>query len=167
MACLVLTAAGASLGALSLAPQSPVLVLNLTASVPAGLYHVSRTQARKGDILALAPAGVARDMLDAFGALPAGKLLLKRLVAVNGDTVCRSGTSITVNDAEAATARSTSTDGRVLPTWSGCRVLRASEIFVLAPHPDSFDGRYFGPIGVSQIIGVAGPLLTLPQTDAS
>jgi conjugative transfer signal peptidase TraF len=158
---------GASFGLLSLLPRAPTLVWNFTQSVPVGLYGVSHTEPAKGDLIALAPAGAARAMLDASGALPAGKLLLKQLRAVRGDVVCRVGASITINGAEAATARLRSRDGRALPTWSGCRALGAGEILVLAPHPLSFDGRYFGPIDDAQIIGVARPLLTFPHAGAS
>lgn len=160
---LLLTLTGASLGLLSLRPHAPALVWNFTESVPVGLYGVSHKEPIKGDLVAIAPAGAARDTLDAYGALPNGKVLLKHLKAVRGDVVCRIGASITVNGAEVATARLRSRDGHVLPAWSGCRTLGAGEILVLAPHALSFDGRYFGPIDGGQVIGVAKPLLTFPS----
>lgn len=163
---LALTITGASLGLLSLQPRAPALVWNFTESVPTGLYRISDARPAKGDVVALAPAGATRALLDAYGVLPAGKVLLKRLSAIEGDTVCRSGVSITINGAGAATARSTSRGGHRLPAWSGCRVLGAGEILVLAPHPLSFDGRYFGPIDAGQVIGVATPLLTFPLVGA-
>ncbi|HEV7692226.1 MAG TPA: S26 family signal peptidase [Hyphomonadaceae bacterium] len=166
-ACLLLTITGAALGLLSLLPQAPALVWNFTESVPVGLYGVSRTEPSNGDVVAIAPAGAVREVLDAYGALPAGKVLLKQLKAVRGDVVCRTGASVTINGAEAATARPRSRNGRALPAWSGCRALGAGEILVLAPHPLSFDGRYFGPIDKVQIIGVARPLLTFPHEGAS
>lgn len=166
-ACVLLTIAGATLGLLSLQPQPPRLVWNFTQSVPVGLYSVSDTEPAKGDLVAIAPAGATQDILDAYGALAAGKILLKQLRAIRGDAVCRIGPAITINGAEAATARLTSRDGHALPAWSGCRVLGAEEVLVLAPHPLSFDGRYFGPIDDSQIIGVATPLLTFPHEGTS
>jgi type IV secretory pathway protease TraF len=30
--------------------------------------------------------------------------------------------------------------------WSGCRMLSADEVFLLGDAPNSFDGRYWGPI---------------------
>lgn len=163
---LALTMTGASLGLLSLQPQAPVLVWNFTESVPTGLYRISAATPAKGDLVALAPAGATQAVLDAYRVLPAGKVLLKRLSAVAGDTVCRSGVSITINGAEAATARLATPDGHALPVWSGCHVLGSNEILVLAPHPRSFDGRYFGPIDAGQVIGVATPLLTFPLLGA-
>ncbi len=166
-ACLALATLGASLGLLSLLPRTPAFVWNFTESIPTGLYRIWDTEPVKGDIVALDPAGVTGDMLAAHGVLPVGKVLLKRLSAAQGDCVCRSGASITINGAEAARARLTTRDGHPLPAWSGCHVLSADEIFVLAPHPLSFDGRYFGPIDEGQIVGVATPLLTFPLAGAS
>lgn len=166
-ACILLTIIGAALGLLSLRTQTPALVWNFTESVPVGLYGVSHTEPEKGDLLALAPAGATRKTLDAYGVLPAGKVLLKQLRAVRGDVVCRIGASITINGAEAATARLRSHNGHALPAWSGCRALGAGEILVLAPHALSFDGRYFGPIDDAQTIGVARPLFTFPHEGAS
>ncbi|MDP3737539.1 MAG: S26 family signal peptidase [Hyphomonadaceae bacterium] len=160
---LLATITGVSLGLLSLQPQTPALIWNFTTSVPVGLYGVSRTEPARGDLVAIAPTGATRETLNAYGALPAGKVLLKQLKASRGDVVCRVGTSITVNGAAAATARLRSSEGHALPVWSGCRALSAGEILVLAPHALSFDGRYFGPIDDAQIIGVARPLLTFPQ----
>lgn len=162
-ACLLLTGIGAGLGLLSLGAQAPALVWNFTASIPVGLYGVSQRQPAKGDLIAISPTGSTRQKLDAYDVLPAGKVLLKQLKAVGGDNVCRIGASVTINGAEAATARLRSRDGQELPVWSGCRVLGADEILVLAPHPLSFDGRYFGPINAGQIIGVATPLFTFPE----
>ena len=51
--------------------------------------------------------------------------------------------------------------GRPLPVWQGCRVLAAGEIFVMNwQSADSFDGRYFGPIPSSAVIGDAIPVWT-------
>lgn len=167
VAFLTLTLIGAAFGVLSLQPRAPRFVWNFTESVPVGLYGVSPGRPARGDLIAIAPGGDTRDTLNAYGALPAGKVLLKQLSAVDGDTVCRAGAAITINGAKVATARQASSTGRALPIWSGCRTLGAHEILALAPHPLSFDGRYLGPIDSRQIIGVATPLLTFPHEGAS
>lgn len=160
--CLALTLTGVSLGLLSLLPHAPALIWNYTESVPVGLYRVGHGARVKGDIVAVVPTGALRETLDAYDALPTGRLLLKQLAAASGDTICREHTSITINGANAAIAKSETASGRALPAWSGCHVLGAGERFLLAPHPLSFDSRYFGPIDADQILGVAHPLLTLP-----
>ncbi len=44
--------------------------------------------------------------------------------------------------------------GRPLPNWTGCRTLAEDEVFLLMEGvPDSFDGRYFGPVPMTAIIG--------------
>lgn len=162
--CISLIVAGVSFAVLSLLLQSPSLVWNFSDSVPTGLYRIESGAPVKGDLLAIAPAGKARSTLDAYGALPPGRLLLKHLAGASGDTVCRDHTSITINGAPAAVARLRFHDGRALPAWRGCRTLGDSEIFVLAENPRSFDGRYFGAIDDTQIVGLARPILTFPQT---
>lgn len=161
---LVLTFTGVSLGLLSLLPLAPALIWNHTESLPVGLYRVEHTDAARGDIVVVSPAGALRQLFDDYDALPAGRLLLKQLVAASGDTVCREQASITINGADVAVAESRNAAGRPLPAWSGCRRLGLDDVVVLAPHAGSFDSRYFGPIGADQIIGVAHPLLTLPSS---
>jgi conjugative transfer signal peptidase TraF len=159
---LLLALTGGGLGLLSLLPQAPALIWNFSKSVPVGLYRIERTASAKGDIVVLAPSGRVRSALTAYGILPADWLLLKPIAALAGDKVCRSAGAVTVNGEPAATARTIARDGQSLPTWGGCYVLQNSEVFVLAPHPASFDSRYLGPIDARQIVGVARPLLTLP-----
>lgn len=51
--------------------------------------------------------------------------------------------------------------GRVLPRRFGCHVFTKDEIFlVMTRVPDSFDGRYFGPIPAATIEGRLVPLWT-------
>lgn len=166
-AILLLTTVGACLGALSLLPHHPRLVWNFTESVPVGLYSVEQTTPTKGDVVVIAPEGRARDVLQTFGALPPGHLLLKQLAAVPGDTVCRDTNIITINGAAAAIAKPRTHDGHALPAWSGCRGVLPGEVFLLAPHPASFDSRYFGVVETNQIVGVAHPVFTLPSSQES
>jgi len=161
-AILGLAAIGASLGILSLLPQAPVLVWNHTESVPVGLYRIGRAPPVRGDIVVIAPSGGLRATLDAYHVLPRGSLLLKRLAATGGDTVCRNGAVVSINGAPAAIARTATAAGRLLPHWSGCRTLGPDDVLVLTGHPASFDSRYFGPLGADQIIGIAQPVATLP-----
>ena len=38
--------------------------------------------------------------------------------------------------------------------------LAPGQVIVIAPHPRSFDSRYFGPISTSQIVAVVDPWVT-------
>ena len=91
----------------------------------------------------------------------AGALLVKPVAAVAGQRVCRTGATVTIDDAKVATALDADRAGRPLPEWAGCRDLPKGAIFLLAPAaPASFDGRYFGPVATGTIVGRAVPRWT-------
>ena len=93
--------------------------------------------------------------------LPTGVPLLKRIAALRGQRVCRDALSITIDDQYVGAARPRDRLGRPLPTWAGCHVLRTGELFVMNPAaPDSFDGRYFGVLRLTHVIGRATPVWT-------
>lgn len=163
---LVCVAAGVLLVLLPtlLAPR-PLLVWNASASLPRGFYRITVPAApRAGDlVLARAPSGWAA-LFAERGYLPAGVPLLKRVAATAGSTVCRNGLAILIDGTEHATAQRTDRAGRPMPVWSGCHRLGADEVFLLiAEHPASLDGRYFGPTAASLVIGRATPLWTVPD----
>ncbi len=45
-----------------------------------------------------------------------------------------------------------------MPFWTNCLNLNSKQIFVLSADKNAFDGRYFGPINRSQILGLAKPI---------
>jgi type IV secretory pathway protease TraF len=95
------------------------------------------------------------------GFLPREVPLLKHVVAVSGQTVCRSADVVTVDRAAVGKAKDRDHLGRPLPRWSGCHTLSAGEVFLMNPVvPDSLDSRYFGPLPVTAIIARAVPLWT-------
>ena len=143
-------------------PMSRVLGWNTTASVPTGLYHIRGTASlHVGERVAIDPPPHLRRFLSGRGYLPTGVPLLKEIAALPGETVCRAGSLITINGEPAAAARDRDSCGRALPDWQGCRTIAADEIFVMNRRaPDSFDGRYFGPLPRTQLIGRASPVWT-------
>ena len=93
--------------------------------------------------------------------LPRGIPLLKRVLALPGQTVCRDQLGITVDKIEMGSAREHDSRGRPLPVWQGCRVIADGEVFLMNwRSADSLDGRYFGALPTSAIIGTAEPLWT-------
>ncbi|QDX27009.1 S26 family signal peptidase [Sphingomonas suaedae] len=139
---------------------APRLVWNASASVPIGLYSTRpAASARLGDLVAAyAPAPVARLMAERHY-LPLRVPMLKHVAAVAGQTVCRSGLTILIDGKRIAEARPRDRIGRPLPSWSGCRLLRTCEVFLLNPASNaSFDGRYFGPVPARGIVAVLDPL---------
>jgi conjugative transfer signal peptidase TraF len=143
-------------------PVSRILVWNMTASVPIGLYWIRAKPYRYvGERVAIDPPPALRRILAERHYLPTGVPLLKRVAAVRGQRVCRFDHGVTIDGAFVGTARARDRQGRTLPTWSGCRRLRNGELFVMNPDaPDSFDGRYFGVLNERDVTGRATPVWT-------
>ncbi|SEG16539.1 S26 family signal peptidase [Bosea lathyri] len=138
------------------------LVWNASASTPIGLYAIGPAERLEiTDLVAVdAPEPLATFLADG-GYLPRGVPLLKRVAGISGQRVCRTGRTISVDGIDIAEALERDRLGRALPTWRGCRLIATGEIFLVnAQVRDSLDGRYFGPISTSSIIGRATPLYT-------
>tara|TARA_B100001146_G_C16072314_1_gene386989 strand:- start:161 stop:742 length:582 start_codon:yes stop_codon:yes gene_type:complete len=155
------TSAAAALLSAAL-PLSRVLVWNATASVPTGLYHIrGKASLHVGERVAIDPPPEVRTYLAERGYLPSGVPLLKEVAALRGNTVCRNGLVVTINGEPAGLARAFDSRARPLPDWQGCHTIGAEQIFVMNRRaPDSFDGRYFGPVSRSHVIGRASPVWT-------
>ena len=139
---------------------APRLIWNASASVPVGLYRaVPGAPVRRGDLAAAAPpAGIDR-LMAARGYLPLGVPMLKQVVALPGQKVCRLEGDIFVDGRRIGEARLRDRLGRPLPRWSGCRLLVRGELFLMNPGAtDSFDGRYFGPVDARLVQARLQPL---------
>ncbi len=155
-------AALALIGASAIVRSDPLLIWNASASVPVGLYAVAPiTRPGVGDLVAVRPPDPLGRWLVENGYLGTDTPLLKRVAALPGSEVCRQHTTIIIDGNATTEAQARDRLGRPLPVWRGCRTLRDGEIFLFnADHPDSLDGRYFGPLGADTIIGRATPLWT-------
>ncbi|VAW06308.1 hypothetical protein MNBD_ALPHA01-1658 [hydrothermal vent metagenome] len=143
------------------------IVYNASASAPIGFYRVTPASGLKREAFAVVPTPPGFRMLAAKRHyLPFNVPLIKRIVALSGDEVCRHGKVILVNQYRVATALTKDGQGRVLPLWQGCIILNDDQFFALMDRPDSFDGRYFGPLNTEDIIGIAVPIFTW-QTEGS
>ena len=161
---LLTTASAATVLLISMAWRPiPRVAWNASESVPVGLYRVHQIGKLVVNdlVIAMPPEPLATFLVDG-GYLPRGVPLIKPVLAVAGQTVCRAGFNIFVDGIEIGTARERDARGRLLLDWQGCRVLAHGDIFLMNPHePASLDGRYFGMLSVSSIIGRAVPLLTV------
>jgi conjugative transfer signal peptidase TraF len=146
----------------------PRFVWNSSESAPIGLYGVQsvRTLSVTSLVVALPPEPLATFLADG-GYLPRGVPLIKRILALPGQIVCRNGLLISVDRIDIGAARERDARGRPLPAWHGCRVLSWGEVFLMNwDEPASMDGRYFGPIPSSAIVGHAEPLWTFDSAPA-
>jgi type IV secretory pathway protease TraF len=91
---------------------------------------------------------------------------MKRIAALPGQQVCRRDRTITIDGAVMGEALARDRRGRDLPSWQGCHVIAASEIFVMNEQvQDSLDGRYFGSLSTRSIVGRALALWTDAEGD--
>ena len=143
-------------------PVSPRLIWNASASVPIGLYAIRPAGAlHVTELVVVRPPAALASFLDQRRYLPKGVPMLKRILALPGQTACRSNRTITVDGIAMGEALDHDRNGRALPTWEGCRVVGGDEVFLMNwQSEDSFDGRYFGPLPASTIVGRADPLWT-------
>lgn len=164
--CILGVTAAVSLLTLGVAVIDPLprLMWNATPSVPVGLYAIRDTGTpERGALFAVAPPEPLARHLAERGYLPLGVPLLKPLAATPGQRVCRIGAVILIDGAAVGSARERDRLGRPLPRWSGCRVIAADQLFFMnAAAPDSLDGRYFGPLPASTVLGRATLIWTDP-----
>jgi conjugative transfer signal peptidase TraF len=163
---LVTVVAAAAVIETMLGPKpAPRFVWNVSESVPTGLYQV---QPARDLIVTMLVVAYPPDPLASFladrGYLPRGVPLIKRILALRGQTVCRTGPTVAVDGIEMGVAREYDHRGRMLPVWEGCHTLARDEVFLMNwDELASLDGRYFGPIPLHAIVGRAVPLWTFEE----
>ena len=140
----------------------PRFVWNVSDSVPIGLYRLRPAgKLAVTELVAVRPPERAATFLADGNYLPRNVPMLKRVLALPSQTVCREHLTITVDGIAMGVARERDTRGRPLPVWQGCRVVADGEVFLMNwQSADSLDGRYFGLLPASAIIGKAVPLWT-------
>jgi conjugative transfer signal peptidase TraF len=144
--------------------------LNTTPSIPVGVYRLTNEPIVKGAyVLFCPPPAPVFAMAKARGYLGAGFCpggygqLMKKILAVQDDLVTIGSDGIEVNGQQLPLSEPIKFDGggRPLPGYKASRVLNSSEVLVMSDsNRGSFDGRYFGPIQRSQILGVIRPIFT-------
>jgi conjugative transfer signal peptidase TraF len=166
IATLALMAAATALTALTIGPKPvPRLVWNASESVPMGLYGMQPAYRLivTDLVVAFPPEPLATFLADG-GYLPHGVPLIKRILALPEQMVCRNDLAITVDGIEVGAARERDRRGRPLPVWQGCREVPQGELFLMNwDEPASLDGRYFGPLPITAVVGRAVPLWTFEE----
>lgn len=158
MRCAILVATVLSVLALAVASWVSLptkLIYNGSESATVGLYWIDDRPAEPGDYAILQLPQRLRSLVVDRGYLPPDIPLIKRVVGAEGDVVCRRNRQVLLNGVIIAVAHFRDRSGRAMPVWHGCHVLDRRRVFLLQGHPESFDGRYFGPVDRRLIIGRA------------
>lgn len=138
---------------------APRIVWNASASASIGFWRVDpHARFHTGDMVLATTPDAVRELAATRHYIPVNVPLLKRVAAESGDDVCALGYDIFINGQWVAARLATDRQGRPLPWWSGCELLRGGRVLLLNDAPDSFDGRYFGPVDEDALIGKATPL---------
>ncbi|MBA6418129.1 S26 family signal peptidase [Pseudomonas sp. 5Ae-yellow] len=165
---IVLSVCGlAALAWASFVQPLPRLTYNPSDSVAVGWYRLDPLQHSSdslshrlevGSIVLTTLPPETAELAARRGYLPDHIPLLKRVGAVAPQHVCISADQIRIDGVLVATLLHTDRLGRELQAWPHCRQLQPGELFLLSvTNPASFDSRYFGPVSVSAVIGVASP----------
>lgn len=140
--------------------------LNLSRSEPVGLYRMQafHQPVKRGDMILLkCPPGYEKYLYGRHW-LPEGWPMFKTVQGLPGDTFCISEQQLTLSGKQLGPVFAVDSRGLALPVLRGCRTVRENHILAIATGlKTSFDGRYFGDIPVSLIIGIAQPLLTFKE----
>jgi conjugative transfer signal peptidase TraF len=147
------------------------LHVNLSASAPRGLYRTVAGRPTRGAWVVAcvsqesAAFGRARGYLGPGPCAGGVQPVLKPVVAVAGDVVEIGPEAVTVNGQRLPGSSTAASDslGRELPhgAW-GRHVVGADEVWLVSTRvPNSWDGRYLGPISTSRVRSVAQPVWTV------
>ena len=162
LATIVMTFGAVALVMSTRGEATPVYIWNASTSVPIGLYQL-RPAGRLAvtELVAVRPPEPLATFLDLNGYLPIDVPMLKRVLALPGQTVCRKGLTISVDAIEMGDAKARDGRGRPLPAWQGCSVVGTDQLFLMNwQSEDSLDGRYFGLVPHASVIGKALPVWT-------
>ena len=147
--CLLLCLSGAAGSGLSLYHAG--YRLNLSPSVPTGIWRIQDGGHKKGDYVVVSPSDHHGYKLAVErGYLPGFSPMLKRIVALEGDFVSydRQEKAVTVNGEYILMTEiiSKDTEERPLPEASFPVTLRKGEVWLASENIRGYDSRYFGPI---------------------
>jgi conjugative transfer signal peptidase TraF len=134
--------------------------LNLSHSVPVGLYKISSlTNYKTGDLVIFEPPQAGRSLIYKRRWLPNGWSLIKHIGALPGDAYSIQKGSFSINGKYAGPVFERDTEGKALPYRGGRYKVERNTFLPISTHiSNSFDGRYFGTVSLTSIKGKAIPI---------
>ena len=111
-----------------------MLIWNASASVSIGTLFrcvIRLGTSGRGDLVLVRPPQAIASFLEERGYLASSVPILKHVLALPGQSVCRSGRTIIVDEMTMGDALERDRRGRNLPVWQGCRIVGAGEVFLM------------------------------------
>jgi conjugative transfer signal peptidase TraF len=148
-----------------------VVRLNLSPSLPIGLYSVSSDPPRRGSLVMVCLPEPAATLSRTRGYVGPGECatdtrpLFKTLAGIAGDYVIADPSSgISINGVLLPESKPRSVDrrGRHYNVSHFRGALASDLVWIHAAHPLSWDSRYYGPIPRSSVLATLKPLLVFP-----
>jgi conjugative transfer signal peptidase TraF len=140
----------------------PTLVLNLTGSIPRGLYAVQPPKALRRGMLVMFPLPArVKEELGSRPWLLCSRPLIKPVAALPGDLYCIRTGKIFLQRLRPLPVFRSDLQGLPLPRRRGCKRVKPGNFLPLSGYSArSFDGRYFGQVPASVIVGEAKAVIT-------
>lgn len=137
----------------------PFLLYNSSPSLPEGFYIKVHKPLERGDVVSASlPDRIAR-ISYSRSYLKSSVSIMKPVIGIMGDRVCRDKEVIYVNGQRIGRALRSDNKNRPMPSWRGCYTLGRREVFLFSNYnTKSFDGRYFGPLQKHYIQGIYIPI---------
>lgn len=124
-----------------------LIVINLSPSIAPGVYVRSFDDVEIGSTVSFSvPESVikaVRNSSEERAERLSMQRLLKPVVGVESDVICRRGTAFSINGRVLGAAIT----GDDIPTWEGCHYIKQDEMAVFSDRiPSSIDNRYYPPV---------------------
>lgn len=147
--------------------------VNVTPSMPIGLYRLAAMPQAlsRGSIINICPTEAVAQLAAERNYMSAGSCaygrstLLKFAIAVPGDTVDLTDEAIVVNGTKRYAARRVTHDlmNRPLPRVPTGHYTLTDRVWLWTPYKRSWDSRYYGPLPVANVRGLATLVVRFPS----
>lgn len=140
-----------------------IFVFNDSFSMPVGLYLIDRdTSYKTGDIVVIKPPKQIEDFMVKRGYLEKGNDLMKKIEGMPGDIYHTEGQLAYINEKFLGSIYKSDSQKRPIPQFLGKHIVPEDYFLAIANNrPNSFDGRYFGFLKISDIKYKVHPLITI------
>ncbi len=133
-----------------------ILRINLTASVPRGVYlRVPQGDITYGSYVVFKLSDTLASQMSIAPWYPKGEFFIKEVIGVEGDTIESAHNGYSINNTELFPRFNQDRYGNTLPQeLESISTVPPDSLILGSDHPYSFDSRYFGAVHTSELDGV-------------